>query len=531
MISIPISTTELSTITTKLAVDKRPENIKNIDISLDPTKVEEREQKKKQSIQNYEESFGSLDTDGSYVALFELLWYSQMPCFDVKGLTSTSKDELSFLKRCYWKQKRINCNAIFQQRPTDRGMCCAFNMQNAENTFKKSKYTDAISKRQEKDAIDAFEDPKPPNWYTAPNELHPEPGINKGLTLIVDSHSDKQSAATVNENFRGFITLVDGSEKFPIVSRTQLITRPGWENNIKVGAINLEAKNEIKEYKPEKRKCYFPHEYPLEIHQEYSQDNCLFECATDFATKCISTCSQSGKECDCKEVKFMKSGEMNRTECCVPWFYPINHKTSCKICDPWNQEKFLRILNEQLPEEQCSHCLADCKSTAYETTMTNAKLRECDRTNLGGPSFLCSLIEEPLSPAPWLNIAQKEFTNANLTVPWYLKTNHSKKDLGDLKFPNQRLRMVDKSKISTVIFPSDLLRNPTYDAFEKDIGILNVFFSEPKIMKYVKQNRMTNFGFFSQIGGSLGFVMGISVVSLIEVIYWFILRLFGRIVC
>lgn len=351
------------------------------------------------------------------------------------------------------------------------------------------------------------------------------------MTLIVDAHSDKQSSATVKENFRGFITLVDGSEKFPIVSHTELVTRPGWENNIKVGAINLEAKNEIKRYRPEKRKCYFPEEYPLEIHQEYSQDNCLFECATDFATKCISTCSESGKECDCTDVMFMKNDETNRTECCVPWFYPVHHRNPCKMCSPWNQEKFLRIINEKLPKEECSHCLADCKTTKYETSISYAKLRECDRTNLGGPSILCSLNEDPLNPAPWMNIAQNEFTNANLTFPWYLETNNSKMDLGNLKFPNQRLRIGDESKKSSLMFPSDLLQNPTYDAFEKDIGILNVFFREPNIMKYVKHNRMTGFEFFSQIGGSLGFVMGISVVSIIEVIYWFILRLFRRIVC
>lgn len=158
-----VSTTKLSSTTTNLVVDNRPENIKNIDISLDPTKVEEREQKKKESMQNYEETFGSLDTNGSYAAMFELLWYSQMPCFDVKGLTSSSKDELSFLKRCYWKQKRINCATIFQQRPTDRGMCCAFNMEKAEDTFKKSKYTEAISKRQARDAMDSFEVSDPPS--------------------------------------------------------------------------------------------------------------------------------------------------------------------------------------------------------------------------------------------------------------------------------------------------------------------------------------------------------------------------------
>ena len=72
--------------------DARPENIQKLDVSIDPTKVEEREKRTNESIQNYEETFGSLDMDKSYIHLFELLWYSQMPCFDVRGLTSESMD-------------------------------------------------------------------------------------------------------------------------------------------------------------------------------------------------------------------------------------------------------------------------------------------------------------------------------------------------------------------------------------------------------------------------------------------------------
>ena len=81
------------------------------------------------------------------------------------------------------------------------------------------------------------------------------------------------------------------------------------------------------------------------------------------------------------------------------------------------------------------------------------------------------------------------------------------------------------------MFPSQLEDNPTYDAFEKDIGILNIFFGDEKISKYVTENRMSSYGFISQIGGSLGFVMGVSLISLIEIIYWFIVRLFQKLVC
>ena len=40
------------------------------------------------------------------------------------------------IKRCIWKGVRVSCSSIFSMYPTDRGMCCSFNMQKAEEMFK-----------------------------------------------------------------------------------------------------------------------------------------------------------------------------------------------------------------------------------------------------------------------------------------------------------------------------------------------------------------------------------------------------------
>ena len=305
------------------------------------------------------------------------------------------------------------------------------------------------------------------------------------------------------------------------------MARPGYESNIKVDAINLKARNEIRKYEPKRRNCYFPDEYKLEIHQQYSQFNCLFECETEFASKCISTCSGSNQECDCKDEDFLDNKiATNESEVCVPWFYPVNNETSQKMCNPWNTRKFLEIMQKQIPKHHCEHCLPDCATTKYDTTMTYADLRKCDRTTIGGTSMLCDLVDEPLNPAPWINTAQSEFINANQTVPWYLNTDPSHRDVTDSKFPDQRQKIDDGSQTSNLMFQSELKENPSYDAFKKDIGILNIFFSEKKILKYVTKNRMSNFDFLSQIGGSLGLAMGISIISVIEIIYWFAFRLF-----
>ena len=492
--------------------------IETIDVSIDPTKTEERAMKTKESIENYEESFGSLDMDKSYEALFELLWYSQMPCFDVKGLTSEAKDQISFLKRCFWKNSPINCTSIFQQRPTDQGMCCSFNMERADDILKNSKYTESISERQHDDAQNAFEPSELPRWYLNDKEPTPESGRNKGLMLIVDGHSNMQSSGTVKENFNGFVTLIDDRNTFPMVSVANMITRPGYENYIKVDAIKLEARPEIRKYEPERRKCYFHDEFKLEIHQHYSQSNCLFECETEFAANCLSTCTEHNVTCDCKA--FEKKHTHNFTKPCVPWFYPVNNDRSRQMCNPWNTQKFLQIMQKQIPKGLCNHCLPDCSTVRYDAVMTYADLRKCDRTNIGGTSMLCALVDGPMNPAPWMNTAKNEFINANQTVPWYLDTDGMNTENSERQFPNERKHVLAEGLSSSSMFPSQLIENPTYDAFKDDIGILNIFFSENKIVKYVAKNRMSDLDFLSQIGGSLGLAMGISIISVIEIFYW-----------
>ena len=91
-----------------------------------------------------------------YESLLEILWYSQLPCFDVKNITSTAQDELSMIKKCSWKEKEMPCQAIFKTLPTDRGMCCSFNMEKAENIFQKSTFSDLVQDMQEFDKSNRY---------------------------------------------------------------------------------------------------------------------------------------------------------------------------------------------------------------------------------------------------------------------------------------------------------------------------------------------------------------------------------------
>ena len=358
-------------------------------MSIDPTKVTERLIKKREAVKDYDENFGSLDYVKSYSSLFELLWYGQLPCTDVKGITSEIKNEMAFVKRCYWKGKKISCNSIFQKQPTEQGMCCSFNMKKAEEMLRYSRYKESVTTRQLEENQMAFEKDEKPEWYTKNEEPRPEAGVDKGLTLVFDGHSDKLSMGSVSNSFKGFRVVVDDRDKFPLISRTSLIARPGHENNIKVGALFLDAKDEIRKYHPNRRHCYFPDEFELQLHTYYSQPNCIFECKIQFASKCLTTCNEVGQKCDCSRTSNFLNVPINSSDVCSPWFYPTKDGKVQKFCNPWNVNKFQEIMKSQIPQDHCDYCLPDCNTTKYGTSMAYSDLQKCDVNSLMSLSFNC----------------------------------------------------------------------------------------------------------------------------------------------
>ena len=118
---------------------------------MDPSKKKERDEAKLFAKENYFQQFGDMDMITSYKYMFEVLWYSQLPCFDLKNITSNSPGEAAIIKKCYWKGEEMHCPSIFKTLPTDRGMCCVFNMNKAEEIFQESEYAKLIQARQDED--------------------------------------------------------------------------------------------------------------------------------------------------------------------------------------------------------------------------------------------------------------------------------------------------------------------------------------------------------------------------------------------
>ena len=130
--------------------------IQTLNLMLDPSKTPERIETVQTAKENWYKKFGSLNFSQAYDKLFELLWYSRLPCVDVKNITSQERDEMSVIKRCYWRSQLVDCASIFVTRSTDRGMCCAFNVGNADKLYKSTKYRTAAENMQAKTRAESF---------------------------------------------------------------------------------------------------------------------------------------------------------------------------------------------------------------------------------------------------------------------------------------------------------------------------------------------------------------------------------------
>ena len=71
------------------------------------------------------------------------------------------------------------------------------------------------------------------------------------------------------------------------------------------------------------------------------------------------------------------------------------------------------------------------------------------------------------------------------------------------------------------IFGDRLKGDGTYDAYENDIAVATFYFPRHTATELVSAPSLTPVGFVSQVGGLLGLCLGFSLISGIEILYWF----------
>ena len=146
---------------------------------------------------------------------------------------------------------------------------------NTKNLLKESKYRDLTL---EKDSLEK-------------ETVRTSDGINNGLRIILDLHSNQVSFGTLETEFNSFSVFLGGPGDFPMMKRKSLKIQPGQEHFIEISGTRTIA-NDIKSLSPEQRKCYFDDkDSPFSsLYSRYTADNCRLECRMKEAekkTKCV----------------------------------------------------------------------------------------------------------------------------------------------------------------------------------------------------------------------------------------------------
>jgi hypothetical protein len=462
------------------------------DLLLDPLKQAEKKKAISQKKTNFKDLMARLDQGKAFKALFSTLWYSTLPCFDTKDVSAENNGDRAVAKYCEWKGIPISCAAIFYPFPTDRGMCCAFNMKAAMDIYQEGPYPHIVNKLQLDDNDLSFIDSNYPKWYVDNSEPTTLPGRNKGLFLMLDAHMDQFATASVDTDYDVFMGIINPSGSFPLMSLEGFEIKPGHLNVINLAGSRIDAEEDMKTMAVDDRKCMFNDESSdLKIHKNYTFANCIFECSLLYARNQMSTAGED-------------------SEACIPWFFPTPANLSLYVCDPWESVKFFEFLN-LVPDNECGYCLPDCSTTAYEPYTTAIPFRRCDSGNLG-VSRLCNLNNKAL-PQPTKFGAQviTEYDSRHMN-PSFIS--------GFEPSTRQYYRTLAEGDVFT--------QNPnTYDAYEKDIALVQIFFRKSTMFQMGRQPRMTWIDYFSTVGGLLGLVLGMGIVSFIELI-WVCMRMAAR---
>ena len=248
-------------------------------------------------------------------------------------------------------------------------------------------------------------------------------------------------------------------------------------------ATKLISSEDIRTLKPIERKCLFPDENQLMLlHKNYSQANCFLECQLLFAQKLLTANSSNSK--------------------CTPWYYPFQDHGH-KICDPWETESIVSFMSNQVPQNECEHCLPDCNRIIYQKSVTFQPFRKCDETNFG-MSFFCSFETLNSIPGPqiWGKLALEKMKN----------------------MPKNKTHIQKNIVSSKRISKFNMFQEVEYDAFDKDIAILKVFFESPTAILLTTNHSKTWIDFVSVVGGNGGLFIGFSIVTVLE-FFWLILQI------
>ncbi len=320
-----------------------------LDKLMNPDKRSHLEDELKKVKRLYRELFTNTDMRASYKPFFSLLWSTTLPCFPQKDEFDRPLSKFSIIKHCAWRDVPVNCADVIKMFPTDNGMCCVFNLEAANKLLWEGPYADMVTMLQERERKSAIAQVEKSMNKKA--GMTTTSGKKRGLKLFLDAHSNRIMPGSVISNSNAFTATVGDRGAFPLTKQNSFLIRPGHVNHVAIRPTVVEANDDIRGIEPQVRGCSFSDETPLVMYRKYKHANCMLESQMSYALEKIS--------------------DQNK---CIPWFLPMPRDNKTSMCDPWVSATFVGLM-DTTPDEYSSHCLPDCSTVRYMTSVTAAPFR------------------------------------------------------------------------------------------------------------------------------------------------------------
>ena len=293
---------------------------------------------------------------------------------------------------------------------------------------------------------------------------------------------------SITDDFNGFKVMVGSRDSFPLMDKNLMMVEPGYETFVTISAKQIQSDRKIAMLDPKKRLCYFREDrnVKLHAHKNYTQENCLFEC-------------------------MLEEAQIDKNLKCLPWYFPPVRQNQT-TCDPFQAETF-----EPKYSKECDRCLPDCEGTYYSVRSTHARFRRCDYRNMNG-TRLCAFRDD-MEPKKYHDKMKEEYARNDISeIPAYATAAARKSNIRKLRID------------ALNIFPA-VNSDYKYNAYEKDIAVAHFYFSDSTLVQYQRSLKYSYLDLFAQVGGLLGLFIGISLCSIIEIVYWFVYKLVTYATC
>jgi acid-sensing ion channel, other len=182
--------------------------------------------------------------------------------------------ELSF---CHHMKDKSSFSRYFETVITDEGVCYTFNMLNYEDLFKEGLSSDLQYPKnvpRSNWTIFGYENNDP---YVYPLRVAIS---GKNNAFIITLKMRKKDVDTACNGANGFRLAFHTPDELPRFASYFLNIPFNVETSILIKPRVMSTSNNLKNYKPKERQCYFNGEKELKFFKAYTQSNCKLECLT-----------------------------------------------------------------------------------------------------------------------------------------------------------------------------------------------------------------------------------------------------------